>query len=90
MKEKNGILQDVITISSSNMYKTQLYLPDEANVQLNAVAKKTSISKSELIRRAVAEFLSKYDKSKLTKAYGVWAKNDEINLRGLRDEWNNR
>lgn len=84
---KNDIIRDMVTISSNIMYKTQLYLPDKANVQLSAVAKKTSISKSELIRRAIAEFLSKYDKSKLTRAFGVW-RNNEINIRGLRDEWN--
>ena len=69
------------------MYKTQLYLPDEAKLELEAISRKTSISRSELIRRAVAEFTSKYSKSKLTKAYGLW-KSREINIRGLRDEWN--
>jgi predicted transcriptional regulator len=68
------------------MYKTQLYLPDEAKLELEAIARKTSMSKSELIRRAVAEFTSKYSKAKLTKAYGIW-KSREINIRSLRDEW---
>lgn len=82
-----GIIRDIVTIYSRNMYKTQLYLPDEAREELDAISKKTSLSKSELVRRAVAEFTSKYSKRKLTKAFGVW-KNHEINVRGLRDEWN--
>ena len=87
IKEK-AIIRDITTISSNYMYKTQLYLPDEAKLELEAISRKTSISKSELIRRAVAEFTSKYDKSKLTKAFGVWKHYEEINIRGLRDEWN--
>lgn len=79
-------IRDIVTISRINMYKTQLYLPDEAKLELDAISKKTSMSKSELIRRAVAEFTSKYSSAKLTKAYGLW-KSREINVRGLRDEW---
>ena len=82
----NSKIRDIVTISRNNMYKTQLYLPDEAKLELEAIARKTSISKSELIRRAVAEFTSKYSKAKLTKAYGIW-KSREINIRSLRDEW---
>lgn len=79
-------IRDTLTISRISMYKTQLYLPDEAKLELEAIARKTSMSKSELIRRAVAEFTSKYSKAKLTKAYGIW-KSREINIRSLRDEW---
>ncbi len=82
----NSKIRDIVTISRNYMYKTQLYLPDEAKLELEAIARKTSISKSELIRRAVAEFTSKYSKAKLTKAYGIW-KSREINIRSLRDEW---
>ena len=85
--EIKSIIRDIVTISRKNMYKTQLYLPDEAKIELEAIARKTSMSKSELIRRAVAEFTNKYSKAKLTKAYGVW-KSREINVRSLRDEWN--
>ena len=47
-------IRDTLTISRISMYKTQLYLPDEAKLELEAIARKTSMSKSELIRRAVA------------------------------------
>ena len=86
MQGNKSNIRDILTISRINMYKTQLYLPDEAKLELEAIARKTSMSKSELIRRAVAEFTSKYSKAKLTKAYGIW-KSREINIRSLRDEW---
>ncbi len=86
MQGNKSNIRDILTISRMNMYKTQLYLPDEAKLELDAISKKTSMSKSELIRRAVAEFTSKYSSAKLTKAYSLW-KSREINVRGLRDEW---
>ena len=86
MQGNKSNIRDILTISRINMYKTQLYLPDEAKLELDAISKKTSMSKSELIRRAVAEFTSKYSSAKQTKAYSLW-KSREINVRGLRDEW---
>ena len=68
------------------MFKTQLYLPDEANKMLDALARKLGSSKSELLRTAVDDFLRKYDDKKLEEAFGIWKEN-EIDLRGMRNEW---
>ena len=68
------------------MFKTQLYLPQNANAALDDIAKKTGNSKSELVRRAVDEFLQKYDKGKLEDAFAIWS-DYEIDIRGLRNEW---
>jgi hypothetical protein len=68
------------------MFKTQLYIPDETNTMLDEISKTTGTSKSQLLRRAIAEFLQKYDKGKLEKAFGMWARYN-IDLRGLRSEW---
>jgi len=85
-KGVNGIISDILTISSNTMFKTQLYLPNKANEMLDKLAKKIGSSKSELVRKAVDEFLQKYDKTKLKEAYGMW-EGYEIDLRGARDDW---
>jgi uncharacterized membrane-anchored protein YjiN (DUF445 family) len=82
----NSIISDTLTIYSNTMFKTQLYLPNKANEMLDKLAKKIGSSKSELVRKAVDEFLQKYDKTKLKEAYGIW-KDYEIDLRGMRDDW---
>ena len=82
----NSIIRDILTIYSNAMFKTQLYLPNKANEMLDKLAKKIGSSKSELVRKAVDEFLQKYDKTKLKEAYGIW-KDYEIDLRGMRDDW---
>jgi Arc/MetJ-type ribon-helix-helix transcriptional regulator len=86
IKGANSIIRDILTIYSNMMFKTQLYLPNKANEMLDKLAKKIGSSKSELVRKAVDEFLQKYDKTKLKEAYGIW-KDYEIDLRGMRDDW---
>jgi uncharacterized membrane-anchored protein YjiN (DUF445 family) len=86
IKGTNSIIRDILTIYSNTMFKTQLYLPNKANEMLDKLAKKIGSSKSELVRKAVDEFLQKYDKTKLKEAYGIW-KDYEIDLRGMRDDW---
>ena len=86
VKSIKSIIKDVATIYSNIMFKTQLYLPNSANEMLDKLAKKIGSSKSELVRKAVDEFLQKYDKTKLKEAYGIWD-GYEIDLRGMRDDW---
>lgn len=46
------------------MKRTNIYLSDKQTKELNRISKQIDITKSELIRRAVDEFIEKHYKKK--------------------------
>lgn len=73
------------------MTKKLVDISDESMKKLNLIAKETHISSSELVRRAVDEFLIKHEKSKETDVFGILAKRkvaDPVKYqRKIRSEW---
>ena len=70
--------------------RTIIDLPDEQIDDLTEICKKENISRSALIRKAVAEFLRKYSSKKGNEAFGIWKgkKRDGLKFqRKIRTEW---
>lgn len=73
------------------MTKKLIDIQDESIKKLSLIAKETHVSSSELIRKAVEEFLLKYEKSKEIDVFGILAKRkftDPVKYqRKMRGEW---
>lgn len=69
------------------MVRTQIYLTEEEQEALRALARDTGLSQSELIREAIDEMLERQKlvdrRSALQKAHGIWR--DRIDLPDLRE-----
>ena len=82
--------------SAQSLARTQIYLTQAQQVRLDAASRRAAVTKSELIRRAVDQFLDQQtsaspgDKSqRLQGVAGLWAKRDDMAdpaayVRGLR------
>lgn len=74
------------------MTRTQIYLTSSQNQSLIHLSHLLDQGKSELIRRAIDEFLSRREKNdklkKLRSARGMWAgRKDILDIRKLRSEF---
>lgn len=70
--------------------RTLIDIPDEDIKLLNQVAKKLSVSRSELVRRAVAETLAPHRQKMNHAAFGAWSDFAEDGLayqERMRAEW---
>jgi hypothetical protein len=74
------------------MVRTQIYLTDDERKGLRALARKTGLSQSELIRQAIDSLLA--DKRELDprallrQARGLWKDRDDLpDFRALRSEF---
>ncbi len=77
------------------MVRTQIYLSLEERDQLDAIAQAQGISRSDLVRTAVAEYLTGHldaeNDAILGQCCGVWKDRDDIpDVRRLRDDWTRR
>ena len=71
--------------SDQTLARTQIYLTQEQQARLGQTCKRTATSKSELIRRAIDQFLdqqgqvSPKDKAqRLQSIAGLWAQRDDM------------
>jgi predicted transcriptional regulator len=70
--------------------RTIIDLPDEQVAPLKELAARTRLSRAELVRRAVAEYLNRHRAPPEDTAFGLWKDRDEDGLRyqeRLRSEW---
>ena len=71
--------------TTQNLARTQIYLTEAQQTRLEAASRRASVTKSELIRRAVDQFLdqqaspSATDKTqRLQGIAGLWAQRDDM------------
>lgn len=75
-----------------NSMRTIIDIPDVQVKVLNKLSKKKRVSRAEIIRQALTNYIANYSKTKKAykKAFGLWKdKNlDSIEYqKNLRDEW---
>jgi metal-responsive CopG/Arc/MetJ family transcriptional regulator len=71
--------------------RTIVDLPEEQLKALASIGKREKVSRAELIRRAVAEYLRRLGSGSTHEAFGIWRDRGEESLdiqNRLRDEWN--
>ncbi|MFO8009002.1 MAG: ribbon-helix-helix protein, CopG family [Candidatus Brocadiia bacterium] len=70
--------------------RTIVDLPDDQIELLKQLSERTRLSRAELMRRAVGEYLQRRKPGPDERAFGIWrdAPRDGLDYqRGLRDEW---
>jgi len=70
--------------------RTIVDLPSEQIERLKALSERSRLSRAELVRRAVAEYLQSHPQGESDAAFGLWrdAPRDALaHERALRDEW---
>lgn len=77
------------------MVRTQIYLSQEERDRLDAIAQAQGISRSDLVRTAVAKYLTgHYDEvagDVMQRCCGLWSARDDLpDLRRMRDDWTRR
>ena len=75
--------------------RTIVELPDEQITHLAALSKRLDLPRTELVRRAVAEYLAHHPQSAQDSAFGLWKSRskEEDGLayqRRLRAEWDEK
>ncbi|HOU15552.1 MAG TPA: ribbon-helix-helix domain-containing protein [Anaerolineae bacterium] len=73
------------------MNRTQIYLTEEEQNALRAIANMRETTQSEVIREAIDQYIVKHQQvyrvQMLREARGIWAVRDDINATALRAEW---
>ena len=71
--------------STQNLARTQIYLTEAQQTRLEAASRRAAVTKSELIRRAVDQFLDQQSSSSATDKVkrlegiaGLWAQRDDM------------
>ena len=70
--------------------RTIVDLPEEQIQVLKQLSKQSRLSRAELMRRAVAEYLQHHHSDQAEDAFGIWRHQarDGLNYQSrLRDEW---
>ena len=70
--------------------RTIVELPDQQIEALKAISEREGLSRAELIRRAVAEYLAHHQRETDEAAFGLWKKHDRDGLKyqqQMREEW---
>lgn len=70
--------------------RTIIDLKDEQIKELAIICQQTKLSRAEVIRRAVAEYLLQNSRKKSDLAFGLWGQHEENGLKyqeRLRKEW---
>jgi len=74
------------------MIRTQIYLTEEEQKALRAIANSQDATQSEVIREAIDLYIVGYKQSNrlqlLREARGIWADREDIDAHELRAEWN--
>lgn len=71
--------------------RTIVDLPDNQIDALSVLGKKAKLSRAELLRRAVAEYLRRHQPEQNDASFGLWKERGEDALalqNQLRSEWN--
>lgn len=73
------------------MNRTQIYLTEEEQKALRAIANLRDTTQSDVIREAIDQYIVKHQQAyrvqMLREARGIWADRDDINATALRAEW---
>ena len=73
------------------MTRTQIYLTQQEQNALRAIARLKGASQSEVIREALDEFIAAYRETNwvdlLQAARGIWADREDLDLRAIRSEF---
>lgn len=71
--------------TNQNLVRTQIYLTEAQQTRLEAASRRAAVTKSELIRRAVDQFLDQQASSSATDKVkrlegiaGLWAQRDDM------------
>lgn len=70
--------------------RTIVDLPEDQVAALKELGKQSRLSRAELMRQAVAEFLLKHRSASAESAFGLWREQPRDGLdyeRRLREEW---
>jgi len=71
--------------------RTIVELPDEQITHLKALGKRLSLPRTELVRRAVAEYLAQHPTEGQDNAFGLWKSRSRedglVYQRRMRAEW---
>lgn len=70
--------------------RTIIDLPDEQVQALKQMSQIAHVSRAELMRRAVAEYLARHQPPASDEAFGLWRRRPEDGLAyqgRMRDEW---
>jgi len=70
--------------------RTLVELPDEQIEPLEALAKQMQLSRADLIQRAVADYLQRYQSVDGDAAFGLWRERQEDGLayqERMRSDW---
>ena len=70
--------------------RTIVDLPDEQIEALKRIAEHSKLSRAELIRRAVSQYLARHQPVRDDSAFGIWKTRDEDGLKyqeSVRTEW---
>jgi len=77
--------------------RTQVDIPEDHLEALNAIAKAKEVSRAELVREAISEFVKLHDRPKtgagIARSAGAWGRDFEDGLAyqlRLRAEWDDR
>ena len=70
--------------------RTTIEIPDQLLKQMSILIEQEGISRAELIRRAVSDYLKRHEASDADIAFGLWVKSPQEGLQYqdvLRREW---
>lgn len=88
---KNTLYDDVIIYQIKGVaVRTIVDLPEEQIEALKKLSEQSRLSRAELMRRAVAEYLQHYRVDATDSAFGIWRDKQRDSLdyqRQLREEW---
>lgn len=71
--------------------RTIVDIPQEQIELLAAIGKREQLSRAELMRRAISEYINRHQPEQQETAFGLWRQRDEDGLayqERLRQEWN--
>lgn len=76
------------------MVRTQIYITDQEQAQLRSLARRTGRKRSELIRSAIDEFLSRAPScprlDRMQRARGIWEDRNPSDFQAVRNELSRR
>lgn len=89
LEAKNHHTRYMMTIYNK-VVRTIVDLPEDKLRELSELGKREGVSRAELIRRAVAEYLERQTASEMANAFGLWKDEPVDGLdyeERLRSEW---
>lgn len=84
------MMQDIVIIYPSISMRTIVDLPKEQVEPLRTLSKRLNLSRAELVRRAVGEYLQRHRTVPIDAAFGLWKGRNEDGVayqERLRSQW---